>query len=1761
MANLGGHVPSLKSTSGAGFDFEDRVAALFLVEMLAGKPSMRPEWGVAWQLRRQVADLNPHDDIVLNYQDVDGQGYQCAVSSKSALVSTRDGLTKETIAEMWSVFDSASFHAQDHLCIACQPLGDDAEMLDRLLPRSLQTPPEQFLSTLRGEGEKRCHQTFQHPTDETRQPASLMRRLVLRHDFDFQQSHSKAESEAIRLCRSLLTSDDDQNSLSRELWQTLQSIAGSLRENGGSRTIPELLNELKSRFPLADAPNDREDWRHVRNITEASLAEVSEKLPTGHQVARGSDINIIQTYFDQQNIFAIMGESGAGKSVLAKLYAQGLPKQSTEVIWLSQPDLNRLKFTATKLVVLISRCRRSQGLVVLDGAENWHSTTDFSFVHTLIDAVGEITGWKILITCQQYDWSRISTKLATPQRPNIHTHHCASFSDLDIEFLSAASQKIRRLASHPRLRDLIRKPQMLRVMLEVPAEHENEMQFWTSEVDIADWWWRERVCGGQVTSTEGTLARNLACKMADRLEVELPENEADGYESALNKLIKAGVLLHTRRSTLRFVHDLYTDWSRLRHLRQLGERLIAFAEKEIENPPWFRTLSLLCQQFLERDEDMEIWRNLVTPLLPKLAKHEDEYSGSRESPAHLRIVDAALEALIRCSHPSKALSDTSEVLLGDSCTLLRRLIRSMCHTATVPDSVFAAMARQNFKLPEAELESFGRISRLPQFAVWEPMIEFLAIHQERVVPTIALEVAAIMPMFSTAMNYLKECGHHPPLRWHELCGLALACGEHELRWEIEDRWCPVRKLGSRFGDPRAQIYKAALLAADQCPDRAAKLALKAAGRIDWEEGDLPKEYELEWVGEMGRKRYAPLTSDTYQPPTWEVYKPPAWEDGPKRRVSEDFSKVCLKGGALTALIQSKPAVVVELVLAFAIEWPKENPERDSYNPIERDHLEPRSTDWYPPFWSQGPFMLFLKRASSHALDLIVKLTNFATDAHLLRRYEQKTEGTSLLIATQGGTVLWKGDAIVYTWSYSNGHHFVTSALMALEKWLLDEVQQKRSISSTVDCLFRHGTSVAFAGMLISVGKAYADLFLDDLRPLLSIEQFYECDEPGYVRSFLAGGTSSLLEPEFVSHIRHEWHSQKHHQVGLKEFCYELIRTRPEFRPVFAEVSQTFRERADQLDGKGKRSLLRLAWNLNFANWIETKHSDGQSGWHTNLPEEILEPQDPVLNREFEIQDIVRQSVRAIQSRQSLDESLAAQWWDVFEQVSKWERKIDPHSEEQVPPPDEALSALMAALLCLGSEWLGKNPAKLDLIEATATSIMPDVCAAKNDFADRGKVDTEVLMALVVIRIWASGRNPAVWRGYVGRFAMAYRYGVVKTLFSEACLLKKQLGADFGGLCQLMLAYAEQRGPKGMFPETISKNGPLLQSWREQWGAKFAMGSCPDVPLDWGVCLGTDSRLPQNQVEDEHDAESWGKPFKEKNPQRLDYGFDVGLVVAALDCVPTAELAINAAQNEANLSKDTDENLFAALLKTLPDNFTPDSDKAPDAYKNEDAILRRIAIRTLVHDTPKEELPYWQRLLAKGPNSIEFVRSFADELKGEHPRLGISISKLQAVWTSMLDFLMVSNEWKPFDKPNKDDLWDDLLFIGRFMPSSPGEHFAPLIVSLAPYYHKTILALKPWGFRFQRYLQFFASEAAIKPLTPEVIRWLHPVIMSPKGINWKESRIRSALSAIADEAWKHHRPAVRANADSFACFKSIVNSLAAMQDLVGIEIQSTLGRSG
>src|SRR5258708_6776155 len=58
----GSEVPTLKSASGSGFSFEDKVAALLFAEMLAGKSSLGIGWKVTERIERQAGDWEPFGD-------------------------------------------------------------------------------------------------------------------------------------------------------------------------------------------------------------------------------------------------------------------------------------------------------------------------------------------------------------------------------------------------------------------------------------------------------------------------------------------------------------------------------------------------------------------------------------------------------------------------------------------------------------------------------------------------------------------------------------------------------------------------------------------------------------------------------------------------------------------------------------------------------------------------------------------------------------------------------------------------------------------------------------------------------------------------------------------------------------------------------------------------------------------------------------------------------------------------------------------------------------------------------------------------------------------------------------------------------------------------------------------------------------------------------------------------------------------------------------------------------------------------------------------------------------------------------------------------------------------------------------------------------------------------------------------------------------------------------------------------------------------
>jgi hypothetical protein len=91
----GPKTPSLKSASGAGFSFEDKVAASLIAEMLAGQRSFGSDYCVTSRIERQANDWEPFGDILVTVPNESSDSCNIGGSVKSNRQINTNGANAE----------------------------------------------------------------------------------------------------------------------------------------------------------------------------------------------------------------------------------------------------------------------------------------------------------------------------------------------------------------------------------------------------------------------------------------------------------------------------------------------------------------------------------------------------------------------------------------------------------------------------------------------------------------------------------------------------------------------------------------------------------------------------------------------------------------------------------------------------------------------------------------------------------------------------------------------------------------------------------------------------------------------------------------------------------------------------------------------------------------------------------------------------------------------------------------------------------------------------------------------------------------------------------------------------------------------------------------------------------------------------------------------------------------------------------------------------------------------------------------------------------------------------------------------------------------------------------------------------------------------------------------------------------------------------------------------------------------------------------
>jgi hypothetical protein len=1135
---------STDSTGGRGFNFTDEVASLYLAAILTGDrlflPSIdAPLIGIYWETRGDGFHL---DDLLLHFQE-GSAARQLAISGKQNLQVTRNGFPTDFVRAAWRQWlhvESDTFDpGRDFLGLVIGRLASDVEEAwSRLLEDAIQGDPDRvarrYTAATRETSSiaRRLFSSLQCPTDlrargrsDPAEAVRLLSRIRLLH-YDFRSDPSRSGKQRFDLCQKAVGGDPD---AAARLQRRLNGLAAQ-RRPGHDLNRVSLLRELRSEFSLADFPDDQADWSRLARFAEHGLDRVQEFLADRRlTLLRPQTLGDLEGDLKDGRSLALLGESGAGKSALAKIVARRWRLGRT--IWLDAIGtevedllgLERKIGLRTSLEKLLPLAPDRLSLLVLDGLERW-TPGGLDCAARLIQLAPQLDGWVLLITVRADRWPVVREGLmrrgVTLEFLKNHALDLPSAEDLRDVWPTFPS--LRSLALRPELGRLLHNLQVLSWL----ADFQAATGSWLYPSQLIDGLWKRWVASGPNRLARGNTLKTLARLEAERLGSSLGLSSLEGREGVLQNLEEAE-LIRIEEDRVTFRHDLLGDWARLRILiEEAGEGLGSVLPQHALSPFWYSAIRLFSQRLLEQGSP-EDWLALYHSLSPS------------EAAAGVAC-DLLLDGLIFASNSEQLLERLWPQLVAGDGQLLRLLLKRFLFVATEPHP-------QIRELDENVAVAARAVWRVPYWPYWGPVLRTLDRHR-------------------------SDVATKAPLSGAEICGLWLEWTPRSWKWRQEAARTALEIARAQPDAETSLIFEALLWAAPELPEEVADLSLRLSRRKE--------EPQASQDAEGSKTNQAPVLFLHRRPGR---LRPP-YPDGPRSRVGRGFQKAVLSSRSLEGLVTVRPATAREVLLACCLQEPRwESARPDHYL---RDI--PGVHEWmegYPPMYLKGPFLRFLQLHPDEGLEVILRLVNQATMNWAERRDGERHK--DLVIRRRR----WIGNKEVYVWRHHSSN-VILSALTALEKWLYDELDQGRSVGPAIRVIFKRSRSAAFAGLLVELGKKEPQLFQGPLLPLLGVWQLYDWDWHAAGgdqtwRIFWHGAPQPLLNDV------QEWHGLPHRRIALLDISRRFVLHHPQMAEAFAEFRQTWTRQLKSARFVDQDEIQRLIARLDPANYDDADEASFQ----------------------------------------------------------------------------------------------------------------------------------------------------------------------------------------------------------------------------------------------------------------------------------------------------------------------------------------------------------------------------------------------------------------------------------------------------------------------------------------------------------------------------------------------------------------------------------------
>jgi hypothetical protein len=1742
-----------RSTAGPGFDFEDQVAAWLLVKMLTGETIPGMDQGLGLRLQSQTGALGWRIDDLLVTCGPDTEPAQLAISCKSNLQVTGNRLPDDFVKDAWQQYNNDEtgplYRGRDRMALVTRGHHPSFQATWADIKNACTSDdPALALARIQATDKHRTiFDNIKNAIEETGadvQDEELLQFIghLLVIPKDFQLDPSEDQARALAQCRQVLVSAASDEA--QTLWNSLLAHACDARLGDGTIDLVQLWHSLRHQFRLNDHPNYASGWALLKRYTDDHLNKIETALPSDYSLLRSEDRGKLVQALSSHQLVVLYGDSGAGKSALAKSTLGGHFVESSQ-LWLG-PDtlsatLNEVERSHTDLTYSLSDTLKasahSNNILVIDAAERISRELVpqvKQFVNALLSGhpPGQVSMWRILIIGQTEAWidGRLQALLGDRQAIAVGVE---SISIADVQTALQTIPQLNWLTLQDDTLPVLTNLRALAWIMQAASQfQQQEYRAGLSLTMIADSLWQFWT-NGELT-LQGILMRLGQREASFEHSIGL-STLATAEAQALQERPAQLPVRITSQNRIEFQHDLAAEWARFQYLKEIADDTTQWALLA-NNPLWAGAIRMLGQFLLrEHVNDRCAWDIAFETL-----------DGSEQGSG--LAIDLLLDALCLDPLAEILLTERSELLFANHGAPLKRLLRRFQHIASVPSG----------QLPVPNLDPDLSLyieaqNRVPIIGRWPPVIRFLSTHRERVAELMSPVIAKLCERWLTTMPVELIEGVPTPLR-KELAEIALATARALQVTQGKG----VLIIADELEKP---IYTAALAGAPDLPNEVSAWALEMAQRRPWhadvvrpiteyrrqraEEHRERLRTDPEYRAQQERRENLPV----HIPSAREL---PPWPLGPQQRVEKDFQECCSRTHALAPLMRTRADVASEVLLAVLIEDSPEEP----YDPHRSLHDElglQFDHGSYPTAFWKSPFYGFLQIAPETGLETLISLVNFCTERWDQERQRHVTDPITIALnLPDGKTKEYTGNHRVLDWGHTSSTRAgqLHSALAALEKWLCDDVDKEADITPHIQRLFERSESVAILGVLINVGKYRHELFEGPLRPLLSHQALYFWDEARLRESeFRFDAMAWARQGETIFQMAREWQTASYRKEPLRRIAAQLVAFKPEIGAYLGTVITQWQLPEDDKAALDLRQLQALLDYNNYQDDPEGTEGERLFEYPLSLQrdyERYHNTTEPTLRTVTLPQECIELIGHAEELSPEKAEELTG-----FLDIDLSGQESDISEDEQ----DQARIAVAATLLTRARSWLNDHPDSRDTANAMIQTVIDQIGNDTELLRGRirgSKSELEFAGFAVMHEFIHSQTAPDGGSGVL-RVLTSGSAAALSTMISLAYLHREQLNGTWWRLLELSLYWSALTilAPRPDEPQELHQQWARWLHW-----LRTRSLTTTDASLARIVPLSIARRVERLQ------RQRWRREFEQENNQfmrdpsdRRSPGLDTQFLKATFGWLLQSPSA------EAQASDTTDDEQRIVLLKGLLDfELWPHHDRRDDDRNEPSSDFAYDVIEVIANVIPNMSVEagreLWQPIFRLGGNSHYILGHFIDcwlvtVSKNAH------VTAFAPHWQKMIEYALFHSQWTTGRRWYYGErLLCRLLGCGSELSLDQVAELQAVVLQMKDLYE--IWADQHLSREEDNITYFcgFISSSTGRLLRIEGIQWLHRSIhqQGTDNLHWRRSGTANAMVGLLDILLQKDVDKLTTSATARDAFLELVAVLVKLQIDAALALQ-------